>query len=96
MDKKYWILIYVAVMILMTIVTFFLYRWDKKKAEKGKWRTKEKTLLLSSFLFGSIGGILGMYINRHKNNKWYFILVNFGSLLIHIAGLIVVAYFTLK
>ena len=42
----------IALLVVMGIITFFAYLIDKKKAEKGKWRTKEKTLLSLSFFFG--------------------------------------------
>lgn len=93
MKNIYYVYIYAAVLILMGLVTFILYAWDKKKAIDGKWRTKEKTLLLSSFLFGSIGGLFGMYVKRHKTDKWYFVVVNWGSLVIHVVGLAALIYF---
>lgn len=76
--------IYLIVVLIMSLFTLFAYYFDKRKAIKGKWRTKEKTLLLFSFLFGSIGGLIALYFVRHKNKHWYFVLVNWGSLLIHI------------
>lgn len=81
--------IYISLVLLMSLITFFAYKIDKNKAIKGKWRTSEKTLLLLSFLFGALGGLSAMYTNRHKNRVWYFILVNYVSLIIHI----VIAYF---
>ena len=75
---------YLIVIVVMTIVTFFAYLIDKKKAMKGKWRTKEKTLLCLSFFGGSIGGLLGLYVVRHKTKHWYFVLVNWLSLAIQL------------
>ena len=34
--------------VVMSIVTLLAYKIDKTKAKKGKWRTKEKTLLIKS------------------------------------------------
>lgn len=76
--------IYLGLIILMSIITFILYAIDKKRAIKNKWRIKEATLLLSSFLLGSFGGLIGMYGLRHKTQHWYFVVVNFLSLIIHI------------
>lgn len=84
--------IYLLLVLLMSIITFILYGIDKRKAIKNQYRIKEKTLLLSSFLFGSIGGILGMYIFRHKTKHWYFVVVNFISLVLHI----IVGYYIFK
>jgi len=47
---------------------------DKQKAKKGLWRIPEKTLFLISILGGSLGGILGMYIFRHKTKHWKFVI----------------------
>ena len=68
----------------MGIITFALYGIDKKKAIYNRRRISEKTLLLSSFIFGSIGGLLGMYILRHKTKHWYFVFVNVFSFILHI------------
>lgn len=77
-------IIYLILVILLSIVTYFAYAFDKRKAIKGSWRTKEKTLLLMSFLFGALGGTIAMYTKRHKNKHWYFVLVNISSLIIHL------------
>ena len=82
--------IYLGLIILMSIITFILYAIDKKRAIKNKWRIKEATLLLSSFLLGSIGGLIGMYGLRHKTQHWYFVVVNFLSLIIHIILCVVI------
>lgn len=76
--------IYLMIIILMSLTTLILYRNDKLKAKKNKWRTPEKILLLSSFLGGAIGGIFAMYTLRHKNKHWYFVVINFASLILHI------------
>ena len=75
---------YLGLIILMSFITFILYVTDKRRALKNKWRIKERTLLLSSFLCGAIGGLCGMYLARHKTKHWYFVVVNFLSLVIQI------------
>ena len=84
--------IVIALLVVMGIITFFAYLIDKKKAEKGKWRTKEKTLLGLSFLFGSIGGLLGLYVVRHKTKHWYFVVVNWLSFILHMMILYFAAF----
>lgn len=69
----------------MSLLTFLLYKIDKVKAEKHKWRIKEATLLIFPWLFGSVGGILGMYVLRHKTRHWYFVLNNFLAILVYLA-----------
>ena len=82
---------------LLSLITFFAYMIDKKKAEKGTWRTKEKTLLLLSFFGGAFGGYPAMLVFRHKTKgeHWYFTAVNLLGLLIHI-GVIVALLFFIK
>ena len=49
-----------AYLVLLSLITFIAYGVDKKKTKSGKWRTKEKTLLLLSFLGGAFGGYPAM------------------------------------
>lgn len=74
-----------ALLIYLTavnITAFILYGRDKKKAERHEWRTRESTLLLSAFLGGGIGSLLGMQVFHHKTKKWKFrILVPLAVLL---------------
>ena len=75
-------LIYLAV---LSLVTFIVYANDKKKAQKGKWRTKEATLLFLSLIGGATGGYLAMLLVRHKTKKWYFHFVNLIGILWQVA-----------
>ncbi len=66
-------MIYLIVyLISINLISFVAYRADKKKSEKGKWRTKETTLLSFSLFGGGIGSMLGMRIFRHKTQKMKF------------------------
>ncbi|MBL7574314.1 Uncharacterized membrane protein YsdA, DUF1294 family [Peptoniphilus asaccharolyticus DSM 20463] len=57
---------------IINLITFLLYFIDKRKAISGSQRISEQTLLLFSFLFGSLGALLGMYICHHKTKKFKF------------------------
>ena len=50
----------------INLVLFVTMGVDKFKARRGLWRIPEKTLFLLAIAGGSIGGILGMQIFRHK------------------------------
>lgn len=50
----------------INLLLFTLMGIDKLKAKRGLWRIPEKTLFLTAALGGSIGGILGMRLFRHK------------------------------
>lgn len=95
--KQIVLLAYGGYLILLSIITFIAYGVDKSKAKNGKWRTKEKTLLLLSFFGGAYGGYPAMLIFRHKTKAehWYFTLVNILGLLIH-TTLILLLIFVFK
>lgn len=92
----YLILGYIIVLLIMGCVTYFVYKKDKKYAVKGKWRIKESTLLLFTFLFGSLGAANALWKLRHKNKHWYFVIVTILSLIIHLGILAFLIVNTLK
>lgn len=57
--------IYSYVGILSLVLLFLMYN-DKQKAIKKEWRIAEKTLFTLAITGGAIGGVLGMYLFRHK------------------------------
>lgn len=81
MNYEKYILIY---LICINILSFFLFYIDKSKAKKDKWRIKEKTLHISSFLGGSIGSIGAMYLFHHKTRKLKFCIITSIALLFNI------------
>ncbi len=81
-------IILLAIIGVMSLVAFVTYCIDKSKAKRQQWRIPEKVLLLMGVCGGALGAIIAMYNVRHKNRKWYFVLVNFASLLLHIALLV--------
>ena len=92
--KQIVIIAYAAYLVLLSVITFIAYGTDKKKAKDGKYRTKEKTLLLLSFLGGAFGGYPAMLIFRHKTKAehWYFTAVNLLGLAIHITLMILIIF----
>lgn len=51
---------------IINALSFLLMLIDKQKAKKKCWRIRERTLLGVSAIGGSLGGLLGMYLLRHK------------------------------
>ena len=92
--KQIVIIAYASYLVLLSLITFIAYGVDKKKAIKGKYRTKEKTLLSLSFLGGAFGGYPAMLIFRHKTKgeHWYFTAVNWLGLALHIALMIMIVF----
>ncbi len=60
---------------LISAVTFFFYRRDKKRAERGEWRVPELVLQGLALAGGWPGGVLAQWFLRHKTNKIIFQLV---------------------
>ena len=78
--EKYILIGAAAFFAVMSLIALVLYKADKVKAEKGKWRTKEATLLGFGFFGGALGALAGMKLFRHKTKHWYFWVVNVAGL----------------
>ncbi len=76
-----YILIYFGLINLVSFIMFFL---DKQKAKKEKWRIKEKTLHLTSFLGGTLGSIAAMLLFHHKTRKPAFVVITGIALITNI------------
>lgn len=55
--------------ILMSIITFFLYKHDKYSAKQGDWRISEGNLHFCEFMGGWIGAFIAQQTIKHKNSK---------------------------
>ncbi len=76
-------LVYIL-LILFNILTFITFGIDKFLAIKHSVRTSEYNLLSLIICGGAIGGILGMYIFRHKTKKPKFIIGGWLCMLLEI------------
>lgn len=74
MPQNFWIYLITGYLILVNLIAAIVTVADKSKAKRGKWRVKERTLLLLSALGGGIGMYLTMHIIRHKTRKLKFML----------------------
>ena len=79
-------------LVIINVVTFFMYGIDKWKAKRTKWRIPEATLLGMAVIGGSIGAWLGMKVWHHKTLHKKF---RFGVPAIIIVQLLIIGYFTL-
>ena len=79
-------------LVIINVVTFFMYGIDKWKAKKSKWRIRETALLGLAVLGGSIGAWLGMKVWHHKTLHKKF---RYGVPAIIIIQLLIIGYFTL-
>ncbi len=88
------LIIYSAVLGVMSLITAITYGWDKHLAKVGAWRISEKALLLLTFFGGGVGALIGRNLARHKTKKWYFTVVIALSLIIQLGALGYLAYVT--
>ena len=84
---QYLILIY---LVIINVVTFFLYGVDKYKAKRAKWRIPEATLLGLAIIGGSVGAWLGMKVWHHKTMHKKF---KYGIPAMIIIQLLVISYY---
>ena len=68
----------------MNIFCFCSFAYDKWQAIQRGWRVPEKVLLGLAFMGGALGGILGMYLCRHKTRKPRFLVLMPVALLLWI------------
>ena len=70
------LLIYLIFLAVMSIITFFVYLADKRRAERGEWRIREFVLLFLGLFGGAWGALWAMQLFRHKTKHWYFWVEN--------------------
>lgn len=61
-------------LLILNAAGFLLMLIDKKKAQLGRWRIQESTLMTVAVLGGSIGSLMGMKLFRHKTKHMKFTL----------------------
>ena len=71
-------------LLLINIITYFIYAADKTKARQNKWRIPERTLILLALLGGSPAALLAMKHYHHKTRHLKFKLGIPIILIIHI------------
>ena len=79
--------ILILYLVVINVVTFFVYGIDKRRAKRSRWRIPEASLLLLAVVGGSVGAYLGMRVWHHKTLHKKF---KYGVPLILIAQLVLV------
>lgn len=59
----------IGFIVIQNLLIFASYGIDKHLARRGGRRISEKHLILSAFLMGGVGALLGMKVFRHKTQK---------------------------
>lgn len=84
-DVPFWLLI-PAALVVVNVVTFALFWLDKRKAQAGEWRIKERTLITWCALGGWPGGLFAMRTLRHKTRDTSFLMRYWACVAAWIAG----------
>ncbi len=79
----------VLYLLVINLITFLVFGLDKYKAIHHQFRISVKTLMCLALVGGSAGGLLGMYIFRHKTRKPLFTV---GIPIILIVQLILISF----
>jgi uncharacterized membrane protein YsdA (DUF1294 family) len=69
------------------LFAFAAFGYDKARARAGKWRVRERDLLLFALLGGAAGALLGRWAFHHKTRKRGF------SIALHAAAAVELALF---
>lgn len=82
-----WLSIY---LIVLNIISFGIYGYDKRCATQNRWRVSEFTLLAIAAGGGSLGALLAMYGFHHKTRHLKFQVCVPLFLTLHILLLIII------
>lgn len=82
-----WITIY---LIILNIISFGFYGYDKHCAANNKWRVSEFTLLALALGGGSVGALIAMHGFHHKTHHKIFQVCVPLFLTLHILLLIII------
>ena len=77
--------------LLLSLATFIAYAADKSAAAGGSWRTPESTLHTLALAGGWLGALLAQQFLHHKSTKQEFRQVFWGTVLLNVVGLVVLA-----
>lgn len=87
--------IYLAIVLVASIVSFVLYGWDKRQAKVDGRRIPENNLHFLAFAGGWPGAFLGQQFFRHKTQKRPFQITFWLTVIVHVA-IVVAVWFLLR
>lgn len=73
--------------VLLSLVAWFVYAWDKRRARADGRRISEANLLWLAALGGAAGAWVAMVRYRHKTKRWTFRLLVPACVLLHVAAI---------
>lgn len=85
-----------AAYLLMSLVTFIAFAWDKRAARLNRWRTRESTLHVLELLGGFPGAFLAQRLLRHKSYKPRYRAILWAIAALHGVGWAIVIYLSIR
>ena len=76
---------YLAVVVVLSLATFIVYGFDKRRARKDGRRVPEKTLHLLALFGGWPGALMGQRVFFHKTQKLSYRIVFWLCVMLHLA-----------
>jgi uncharacterized membrane protein YsdA (DUF1294 family) len=77
-----------ALYLAASVAAFIAYGIDKSAAERGAWRTRERTLHLLAVIGGWPGALVAQTVLRHKSRKVSFRFAFWSTVALNCAALI--------
>lgn len=87
--------VWVIILIIWNVTTFFLMGMDKRNASKNRWRLSERALLACAFLAGAAGVLVGSLVYRHKTKKKKFKVLLALALVVNILVYVILGYLSI-
>jgi uncharacterized membrane protein YsdA (DUF1294 family) len=84
--------VYLALVGVMSLVTFAAFGFDKRRAAAGGRRVPERTLLVLALVGGWPGAVLARRRFRHKTRKGSFVIAFWVVVALHVALVGAIAY----
>ena len=70
--------------LVINLIAFLAFGWDKLSAIQGWWRTPERTLFTLIWLGGFAGALVAMLLFRHKTQHPAFYRVIGAAFVLHL------------
>lgn len=77
-------MMFLAYGLVVNLVTYLTFAWDKRRAEREKRRIPEKQLHTLTFIGGTLGAWFAIFRLRHKNRKFSFLTITVLISVIHL------------
>jgi uncharacterized membrane protein YsdA (DUF1294 family) len=78
-------ILFPIIIVISSLLTYFVYAKDKAAATQGLWRVPQKTLHLLSLFFGWPGAIIAQERLRHKTKKLSFRVILWMTVFLNVA-----------